>query len=111
MKIEKDSGVVVLPDGFVIEPDFSRSEFLESGVGASATRSHGGNAPWTCYQLAGGRIEEHDLIVGLRFKHEELCTVDLAVSLYPPDQRGWDHYSMEIELETKKLHESILEKL
>lgn len=108
MRIDPANGTVTLPNGFSISPDCTQDAFRATALGA-ASRPHGGAGPWMHYQLSGGDIDGNDLIVRLCFYDQMLVYVDLTVSLYAPEQRDWSHYSLDVEAETKNLHERMLE--
>ncbi|MEM7455299.1 MAG: hypothetical protein AAF456_13190 [Planctomycetota bacterium] len=108
MKIDPSSGAIRLPAGFEIDAELTRDTFLATEEGKAATSPAGGNAPWMNYQVSGGSIDGNDLIVGLCFFEELIVSVDLTVSLYPADKRGWEHYSSDVEADCKRLHEQLL---
>jgi len=109
MRIDPTNGTVILPNGFSISPDCTQDAFRATAIGADARSPHGGPSLWSHYRFSGGDIDGNDLIVGLCYYDQMLVYVDLAVSLYAADRRDWSHYSLNVEAQTKELHERILE--
>jgi len=108
MKISAQNGTVTLPNGCTIDADCTQNAFRESVSAAGARSWDCGTLPWIYYSFQAGEVDGSDLGVTLCFYDQLLVNINLAVCLYPPDQRDWAHYSLDIEAAQKSLHERIL---
>ena len=109
MFIDPTNGTVTLPIGFVIDADLTQDAFRSTRLGTTARDWDCGTLPFMHYSFSGGTVEEHELLASLCFYDQDLLKLSLTVNLYPPEHQGdWAHYSLQVEAETKVLHERIL---
>lgn len=108
MQIDRDNGTVRLFNGLEIDPAMTQDAFRALPAGRDAQPRDYGTHPWIHYQLSGGRIDDHDLIVSLCFYDQMLVYVNMSVDLYPPGPKDWSNYSLDVEAATKQFHDRLL---
>jgi hypothetical protein len=108
MLIDNNTGDMNLPNGFVITSTMTQTEFQNSPWYKNAEAHDAGTFPYIHYSFDGGLIQRKNLLMNICFYAEKLLYITLTVDLYPPGERDWDSYSLEIEAETKKFHDTIL---
>lgn len=112
MFIDPATGRVTLPNDFVIGPDLTQEAFRSTPVGSTARSRDSGTLPFIHYSFSSGNVEERELLASLCFYDQVLLTLHLTVNLYSPKELAdWSHYSVEVEAETKVLHERLLSRL
>jgi len=96
------------PSGFVLHPNLSRSAFLASQEGQSASINVA-NGPYVSYALADRYIHGEDTwILQIFFRDEDLLSVELTLDS-PPDAHGWRERSE--ELQKKDLQDHLLQSI
>jgi hypothetical protein len=111
MTIDKENGTVKLPSGFSIGAELSQTAFRASDAFADSQRRDHGTPPWVHYHFPGGSLDGKELLVSLCFYDQMLVDVSITAEFYPPGQRDWSSYSLEVEAETKRFHDELLERL
>jgi hypothetical protein len=108
MNIDPTDGTLSLPSGLTIGPDLTQAVFRDSAAGVAARRLEFGVPPFMHFDIVGGQIDGKDLLVRLCFFDQMLVRIELSIDLYPPEAHDWSHYSLNVEAETKALHERLL---
>jgi hypothetical protein len=108
MIIDKNSGLIELPNGLVITTELVKSDFEESTYGKQAQPYDRGTFPFQWYRLTGGILDVHEIGLDLCFYKEELVMFNACVNFYPVDAKDWRGYSLEIESQTKQFHDKLL---
>ncbi len=111
MTIDTQDGTVKMPNGFSVGGELSQKAFKASGAFADAQRRDHGTPPWVHYHLSGGSLDGKEILVGFCFYDQMLVDVSITAEFYPPGQRDWSSYSLEVEAETKRFHDRLLEQL
>lgn len=108
VRIDQRNGTLELPNGHVVRPSLSKDEFLRSEMSQQARAQEYGTPPWIHFRFAGGTVGGRELLVSLCFYDQVLVCVIVAADLYPPGPKDWSRYSLEIEADIKRFHDSIL---
>ena len=108
MLIDSNIGSIHLPNGFVITPSMTQTEFQNSPLYKKAKAHSSGTFPYIHYSLNGGLIQGKSVLISLSFYAEKLLYISLTVDLYPPGERDWDSYSLETEADIKNFHDTLL---
>lgn len=111
LQINLNSGAVYLPIGFVIESTLSQDDFLKTPIAEHVIRQDDGARPWGHFWFSGGTEDGRELLVGLSYSGQELAYITIAAQFYAEDVRDWSDYSLDLEAETKRFHDSLLEKI
>jgi hypothetical protein len=106
--IEQDNGTVKLPNDFVIDADLTQDQLRQSALMKDARAFDCGTLPFIHFDIDAGEIQNKPVLGRLSFYDQLLLSIDLTVDLYPVDQHGWEYYSLDVEKQTKRLHEQIL---
>ena len=104
MIIDKHDGSIHLPNGFVITPALTRSQFEASPVFHQA-KIHVANEPFVSFNLRCGDERHPEMITVLYFYEELLTSLSLTTYIYAT---SWDGFSMEGEIKTKAVHDELL---
>lgn len=111
MQIDRENGVVVLPNGVTISPTLTQDAFCALPAGRESQSQDYGTLPWIHYRLSGGDIDDKEILVSLCFYDQMLVRASLTANHYPPGPRNWSSYSLEVEAAIKHFHDRLLEKL
>ena len=104
MMIDRRDGIVHLPDGFVITPSLTRSQFEASPVFKQA-KHHTGRGLYVSFTIRYGDERLPQIIAGLWFYEELLTSVSLTAYSYA---RSWDEVTLEGAIKTKDVHDALL---
>lgn len=108
MNVDRQTGAVTLPNGWSAGPSLTQEGF-RAGEMFPGARSGGGVPPWIHYRFSGGRLDGKELLVSLCFYDETLVSLSVTADHYPPGQRDWSNYSLDVEAATKDFHDRLLE--
>jgi len=109
--INRDNGAILLPNQYSLSPSLTRESFQNSEMFSHAQSRNPGTISWMHYSFSGGKVSGRDLLVRLCFYDQILVSADMTVDMYPPGPKDWSDYSLDVEAETKKFHDNLLEKI
>lgn len=109
MLIDQCDGAVRIPNGVLIHPTLTQDELRASSEFAASQSLDYGTLPWSHFRLNSGEIDGKDIFVSLCFYDQVLVHVSVSVNHYPPGEWDWSQYSLEVESETKRFHDYLLE--
>lgn len=111
MQIDRENGTVRLPSGLEIGPALTQDAFCALPGSGSARKHDHGKLPWIHYRLSGGEVDGKELLASLCFYDQLLVYVSISANLYPPGPNDWSDYSLDVESETKRFHDRLLEEI
>ena len=107
IRIDPQTGAVSLPVGVALDRSWTKDAFRNaSDIEIRTSRT--GAAPWIHFDFDGGDVDGNALLGTATFHDQELTSITLSVSLYPPEATGWEHWSVETETAMKELHDALL---
>lgn len=107
MIIDKTSGTVTIPGGSeIIPPELTRSDFLSSALGASASVCVE-NEPWCSWNLSPAVTNGKKWYLQLCFHADRLTRVGVTVA-DPNERQSWADWSREKEQDRKVQHDVLL---
>lgn len=108
LRIDSLTGRVTLPNGFVVDGDLTRDEFMSGPQGDEARRMGSGDVLFMHGRFNAGTIEGHPLLANGCYFENMLVYLDLSVNLYLPHATDWSSYSLDTEAAIKAFHDRLL---
>ncbi|EMI43999.1 hypothetical protein [Rhodopirellula sp. SWK7] len=110
MRIDPNCGTIYFPSNLVVSSDLTLDGFRQLPC-FEGSRISRGAGDFVHHQVAAGSFHDVPWNASLCFYGQVLLSVTVAANLYPQDKSDWSNYSLDIEADTKRLHDNVMSDL